>query len=188
VFSIGHSNRTAEEFLALLQAHGVRQVADVRRFPMSRRLPHFNSEALAAFLQQHGIGYRHFEALGGRRRPRADSINGAWQHESFRGYADYLGTREFEAALAELLRYADGGPGADAGAGVGVRATAVMCAEALWWQCHRRLIADVLVARQVQVLHIMTGDRAEAHHLTPFAVVSGTSVTYPGLLDQPLAD
>src|SRR5262245_27106082 len=143
IYTIGHSTRTAEEFVALLQAHRVVQLADVRTYPMSRRLPHFNREILAAFLAQHDIAYRHFPALGGRRRPRPDSINGAWQHESFRGYADHMASREFQDGLAELLRYAAAG------------ATAMMCAEALWWQCHRRLLADALVARGVPVLHIM---------------------------------
>lgn len=173
VYTIGHSTRTADEFAALLPGHGVVQLADVRAFPASRRLPHFNLDALAAHLQQHDIAYRHFGALGGRRAPRPDSVNSAWQHESFRGYADYMATPAFQAALDELLIYAKAGP------------TAIMCAEALWWQCHRRLIADALVARRVPVVHIMTGDRAEPHETTAFAVVRGTSVTYPGLLDLP---
>jgi uncharacterized protein (DUF488 family) len=173
VYTIGHSTRSAEELLALLQAHRVVQLADVRTFPMSRRLPHFNREALAAFLAPHGIAYRHFPALGGRRRPRPDSVNGAWQHENFRGYADHMASREFQDGLAELLRYAEAG------------ATATMCAEALWWQCHRRLLSDALVVRGVPVRHIMSADRAEPHELTRFAVVRGTEVTYPGLLDRP---
>lgn len=175
LYTIGHSTRTIDDFVALLRAHAVTQVADVRAFPMSRRLPHFNREALAGSLRQHDIDYRHLPALGGRRRPRPDSVNGGWQHASFRGYADYMATAEFQAGLEELLRYAGAGPGR----------TAVMCAEAVWWSCHRRLIADALVARAVPVFHIMTSDRAEPHELTPFAVVHGTGVTYPGLLDVP---
>jgi uncharacterized protein (DUF488 family) len=139
---------------------------------MSRRLPHFNREALAAQLRQQGIGYRHLPALGGRRKPRPDSINGAWQHDSFRGYADHMATPEFEAGLDELLHDA------------AQASTAMMCAEGVWWRCHRRLIADALVARGVPVLHIMTGDRAEPHELTSFAVVRDGRVTYPGLLDR----
>ena len=171
VYTIGHSTRTAEELVALLQAHRITQLADVRTFPMSRRLPHFNREPLAALLREHGIGYRHLPALGGRRKPRPDSLNGAWQHESFRGYADHMATSEFAAGLDDLLQYAAQAP------------TAMMCAEAVWWQCHRRLIADALVARLVPVLHIMTADRVQPHELTPFAVVHDGRVTYPGLLD-----
>jgi uncharacterized protein (DUF488 family) len=173
IYTIGHSTRTADEFVALLQAHAVTQLADVRTFPMSRRLPHFNREPLAARLREQDIGYRHLPALGGRRKPRPDSVNGAWQHDSFRGYADHMATPEFEAGLDELRQYATQG------------ITAVMCAEAVWWRCHRRLIADALVARGVPVLHIMAPDRAEPHDLTPFAVVHEGRVTYPGLLDLP---
>jgi uncharacterized protein (DUF488 family) len=173
LYTIGHSTRTIEDFVGLLRAHGVTQVADVRAFPMSRRLPHFNREPLAESLRQHEIAYRHFPDLGGRRRPRPDSVNGGWQHESFRGYADYMATAGFQAALDELLLYA------------GIGRTAVMCAESVWWRCHRRLIADALVARAVPVFHIMTGDRANPHEMTSFAVVEGIRVTYPGLLDLP---
>ncbi len=172
LYTIGHSTRTAEEFVALLEAHAVAQVADVRTFPMSRRLPHFNREALAAALAQRGVDYRHFAALGGRRTPRPDSMNGAWQHDSFRGYADNMATAEFQVGLEELLQYASA-------------RTAVMCAEAVWWRCHRRLIADALVARHVPVFHIMTIERVEPHELTEFAVVRGAVVTYPGLLNLP---
>jgi uncharacterized protein (DUF488 family) len=171
LYTIGHSTRSADEFLSLLRAHAVLQVADVRTFPMSRRWPHFNRVVLEALLAERGIEYRHFPALGGRRKPRPDSVNGAWQHESFRGYADHMATPEFEASLEDLLRYAEEG------------ATAIMCAEAVWWRCHRRLIADALVARGVSVLHIMSGDRAEPHELTSFAVLRDRHVTYPGLLD-----
>jgi uncharacterized protein (DUF488 family) len=177
LYTIGHSTRTIEDFIALLRAHAVTQVADVRAFPMSRRLPHFNRELLAESLRQQAIAYRHLPALGGRRRPRPDSANGGWQHESFRGYADYMATAEFEAGLDDLLLYA--------GDSVGAGRTAMMCAESVWWRCHRRLIADALVARAVPVFHIMTSDRAEPHEMTPFAVVRGTGVTYPGLLDVP---
>jgi uncharacterized protein (DUF488 family) len=171
LYTIGHSTRPADEFLSLLRAHAVVQVADVRTVPMSRRSPHFGREALAAYLPQHGIGYRHFAALGGLRKPRPDSVNGAWQHDSFRGYADHMATPVFQAGLDELLLHAQAGP------------TTVMCAEALWWQCHRRLIADALTARGVAVRHIMTMTRAELHVVTPFARVVDGCVTYPGLLD-----
>jgi uncharacterized protein (DUF488 family) len=172
IHTIGHSTRTTDELIALLQAHGIAQLTDVRTYPMSRRLPHFNREPFAAALRQQGIDYRHLPALGGRRRPRPDSINGAWQHESFRGYADHMATPEFARGLEELLQYAANAP------------TAMMCAEAVWWRCHRRLIADALVAGGVPVLHIMSSVRASPHELTPFAVVrDDASVVYPGLLD-----
>jgi uncharacterized protein (DUF488 family) len=172
IHTIGHSTRTAEEFVALLQAHGITQLADVRTFPMSRRLPHFNREPLAETLRQHGIAYRHLPALGGRRRPRPDSINGAWQHVNFRGYADHMATKEFATGLEELLEFSADAP------------TAIMCAEAVWWQCHRRLIADALVARDIPVFHIMSAERTQPHELTSFAVVRDGQVTYPGLLDR----
>jgi uncharacterized protein (DUF488 family) len=177
LYTIGHSTRTAEDFIALLHAHAVIQLADVRTFPMSRRLPHFNRETLAAHLQQHDIAYRHFPTLGGRRRPRPDSINGAWQNDSFRGYADHMASPDFQTGLDELLRYA--------AAAAATGPTAMMCAESLWWRCHRRLIADALIARGIPVFHIMTTARAEPHELTSFAMVDGTRVTYPGLLDLP---
>ena len=179
MYTIGHSTRTADDFIALLRVHAIEQLADVRRFPMSRRLPHFNREVLAAQLARHEIAYRHLPALGGRRTPRPDSVNGAWQHESFRGYADYMATPEFQAGLDDLLHYVTDG----ATDGVTGRATVIMCAESLWWQCHRRLIADALVARQIPVVHIMTDTRTEPHTITPFAVVQGVEVTYPSLLD-----
>lgn len=172
IYTIGHSTRTADELVALLRAHGVEQLADVRAYPSSRRLPHFAAEPLAERLAADDLVYRHFGALGGRRRPRTDSNNNAWQHAAFRGYADYMETPPFTQALDALLRYADG------------RKTVVMCAEALWWQCHRRLIADALVARGLPVLHIMKAAEAEPHELTPFARVVDRRVTYPGLLDR----
>jgi uncharacterized protein (DUF488 family) len=171
VHTIGHSTHTADDFISLLRAHAIAQIADVRMFPMSRRLPHFNRDVLAAHLARHEIAYRHLPALGGRRRPRPDSVNGAWQHESFRGYADHMATPEFQQGLDDLLHYAV------------TDRTAIMCAESLWWQCHRRLIADALVARGVPVVHIMTDTRTEPHAITPFAVVQGVEVTYPSLRD-----
>jgi uncharacterized protein (DUF488 family) len=173
IWTIGHSTRTAEEFVALLRAHAIVQIADVRTVPKSRRSPHFSSEALAAQLPASDIGYRHFAALGGLRKPRPDSVNGGWQHESFRGYADYMETPAFQTGLDDLLLYARTG------------STAVMCAEAVWWQCHRRLIADALTVRGIAVRHIMAITRAEPHALTPFARLSDGRVTYPGLLDLP---
>lgn len=170
VMTIGHSTRTMEEFLALLRAHGVTSLADVRTVPRSRRHPHFSREVLAEALPANGIAYHHFPELGGLRRPRADSQNGGWQHPAFRGYADHMQSREFREALERLLDVAQ------------KFFTAVMCAESKWWQCHRRLIADALLARGVEVRHIMSTREAPPHELTPFARVTGTDVVYPGLL------
>jgi uncharacterized protein (DUF488 family) len=170
IFTIGHSTRTLEAFLGLLEAHGVRQLADVRTVPKSRRMPHFSREALAASLQAAGIEYRHFPALGGMRRPRPDSVNTAWRNESFRGYADHMQTSEFSEAVSLLCDWA------------ALASTAVMCAEALWWRCHRSLLADALLVRAVAVLHIQSETRAQPHQLHEFARTHGESVTYPGLV------
>jgi uncharacterized protein (DUF488 family) len=167
-YTIGHSTRSAEELLDLLSAAGVRLVADVRAFPSSRRHPQFNRGALAAWLGSAGIDYRHMPGLGGRRTPVPGSRNGGWQQHAFQGYADYMSTDEFERALAELETAASELP------------TAIMCAEAVWWRCHRRLIADALVVRGWQVEHLGIGDRDVFHELTDFAVVGPDGkLTYP---------
>ena len=170
IFTIGHSTHTADEFLALLETHHVAGVADVRAFPRSRRHPHFSADALAAFLNARGITYTHFPDLGGHRRPRPDSENGGWHHPSFRGYADYMETTAFGAALDRLVTLAR------------ERRTAIMCAEAKWWQCHRQLIADALVARGFHVRHIISAGNAPEHTLTAFARVAGDTVRYPALV------
>jgi uncharacterized protein (DUF488 family) len=170
VYSIGHSTRPIGEFIALLHAHHVTQLADVRTIPKSRRHPHFAQEALSVSLPAAGISYRHFPGLGGLRKPAPHSANGGWRHAGFRGYADYMQTPAFAAALAELLEWSRDAP------------TAVMCAEAVWWQCHRQLIADALVARGLAVRHITSAKAAAAHALTSFARVDGERVTYPGLV------
>jgi uncharacterized protein (DUF488 family) len=167
LWTVGHSTRPFEEFLALLKAHGIRTVADVRRFPSSRRYPHFNKEVLAKALRGSGIRYRPLEQLGGRRHARPDSPNLGWRTEGFRGYADYMATPAFKAALAELTALAAQAP------------TAIMCAEAVPWRCHRRLISDVLLARGHEVRHILAHDKADLHALTPFAKVTAGTVTYP---------
>ena len=166
MFTIGHSTRTIDELSALLAAHGVRQLADVRTVPRSRRHPHFSAEALALSLPAAGITYRHFPGLGGLRKPRANSINTAWRHEGFRGYADYMQTSAFDRAVDDLVEFAKTGE------------TAIMCAEAVWWRCHRQLVADALVARGVEVRHIMTADSAPPHALTKFARVADGRVSY----------
>jgi uncharacterized protein (DUF488 family) len=167
-FTVGHSTHSVDGLLALLTPHGVERVVDVRRSPRSRRHPQFNLEALTAELPQRGVDYRHLPALGGRRRPRRDSPNGGWEHEAFRGYADYALTGEFAAALGKLCALARERP------------TAVMCAEALWWRCHRRLIADRLTALGWTICHIAVDADLTEHQLPPFAIVQGDkSIRYP---------
>lgn len=170
IYTIGHSSLEADAFVELLRAHGIRQLADVRTLPASRRHPHFNREALETALPPHGVAYRHFPALGGRRRPRPDSPNTAWQHPAFRGYADYMETPVFQTGLAALCDFAQGAP------------TAIMCAEAVWWKCHRRLLADVLVAGGVPVFHILSAAAPKPHELSEFARIEAGRLLYPGLL------
>lgn len=168
VFTIGHSTRSAEELLALLREPGVTLLADVRAYPSSRRHPQFDRDALAGWLGEEGIGYVGLPGLGGRRDPRAGSPNGGWRDSAFRGYADHMRSPEFLVALGELETAARGQP------------TAVMCAEAVWWRCHRRLIADALVVRGWRVVHLGISDARAVHELTPFAVVEADrTITYP---------
>ena len=167
VYTIGHSTRALDELIALLRAHGVARLVDVRTVPRSRRHPHFNRETLPGPLRDAGIAYAHMPSLGGLRKPRRDSINAAWRNEGFRGYADYMQTEEFRESLDALLAKAAEAP------------TAIMCAEAVPWRCHRSLISDALVARGVDVRHILTPTPASAHKMTPFARIDGTTVTYP---------
>ena len=162
IWTIGHSTRAAEELGAVLRAHGIECVLDVRRFPGSRRLPQFQQAALEASLADIGIAYAWVKELGGRRRAAPDSPNTGWRHPAFRAYADHLATTEFADGLATLLDV-----------GTGLR-TVVMCAEVLWWRCHRRLISDVLVALRYPVVHIRDAAHAEPHRLTaPARLVRG---------------
>jgi uncharacterized protein (DUF488 family) len=170
IYTIGHSTRSLDDFIALLKAHGVTQLADVRSVPRSRRHPHFAADALAVSLPAAGIAYRHCPGLGGLRKARRDSPNTAWRHEGFRGYADHMQTDEFERALDELVALAAQQP------------TAIMCAEAVWWRCHRQLTADALVARGIEVRHITSASAAPPHTLTEFARATNGKVTYPGLV------
>jgi uncharacterized protein (DUF488 family) len=170
IYTIGHSTRSLDEFVALLHAHGVTRLADVRTIPRSRHHPHFASDALAMSLPERGVVYRHFPDLGGLRKPRPDSPNSAWRHEGFRGYADYMQTPAFDSALDELIEWGN------------EARVAVMCAEAVWWRCHRQLIADALVARDIEVRHITSAAAAAAHTLTDFARVVDAKVSYPGLV------
>jgi len=168
IYTIGHSTRSADALLALLREAEVKLVADVRRYPSSRRHPQFNQSALATWLGRQGIEYTHMVDLGGRRTPAPDSRNGGWREEAFRGYADYMESPEFQKALAELE------------AAARKRRTAIMCAEAVWWRCHRRLIADALVVRGWRVEHLGIGDGRAVHELPGFAAVGpGGSLTYP---------
>jgi uncharacterized protein (DUF488 family) len=165
--TIGHSTREAAELIDALKSHDIRLLVDVRSVPRSRRVPQFNRETLPATLKDAGIDYLYMPALGGFRKPLPDSPNGGWRNDSFRGYADYMQTAEFVAALDELIAL------------VQERPLAFMCAEALPFRCHRSLIADALTARGYRVCHIMGPRRAEAHKLTDFARVNGERVTYP---------
>lgn len=166
IFTIGHSTRSIEEFTAILAAHDIEAVLDVRRFPGSRRLPQFQAGALEAALAERGVAYQWIPALGGRRRPAPDSPNVAWRNASFRAYADHVASEEFAEGLFELLML-----------GRGLR-SAVMCAEVLWWRCHRRLISDVLVSLGERVLHVRDASPAEAHRLTPPARTVDGVLTY----------
>src|SRR6185295_8693889 len=167
VLTVGHSTRPIDEFIALLHAHDVRQLVDVRTVPRSRHNPQFNGDALAASLAAESIGYAHAAALGGLRSPRAGSVNGGWRNRSFQGYADHMQTAQFADAVSALVALA------------ARERVAIMCAEAVPWRCHRSLIADALVARGVPACEIVSAKRLQPHRLTPFAVVDGERVTYP---------
>jgi uncharacterized protein (DUF488 family) len=169
VLTIGHSTRPIETFLELLQAHGVKHLVDVRTIPRSRHNPQFNRETLPQSLHGAGIAYTHMESLGGLRHTRRDSPNAGWRNASFRGFADYMQTPEFESGLDTLIQLAER------------EQVAVMCAEAVPWRCHRSLIADALTVRGVPVEHIMSPSRAQAHSRTPFAKTEGTRITYPAV-------
>ena len=167
VFTIGHSTRPIEEFLALLREHHIELLADIRTVPGSRHNPQYGQAALKKTLEEHCISYRWLEGLGGLRKAKKDSVNAAWRNASFRGYADYMQTPEFAAALEELMTLAN------------EKHTAIMCAEAVPWRCHRSLVADALLARGAEVFNIMSEASAPPHKLTPFARVEGGAVTYP---------
>ena len=172
IWTIGHSTRTLEIFLDLLAVYRIEAVADVRRFPGSRRYPHFAKDALAETLPTHGIVYQWLPRLGGRRPVRPDSPNDGWRNASFRGYADYLASAEFAEGLDELLALA------------GERRTAIMCAEAVWWRCHRALIADVLRVRGIEVIHILDATHSTVHPYTSPAHIVEGRLTYPLELEQ----
>lgn len=165
IYTIGHSTRSLDELIDLLRVHGVQRLADIRRFPGSRRYPHFSRESLSESLPQHGIDYVHVVELGGRRAPLPDSPNTAWRNDQFRGYADHMNTREFSEALDRLL--ASG------------KSTAIMCAEAFPWRCHRNLVADELTRRGCEVVHILGPGATQKHVINPLARVVGDHLVYP---------
>jgi uncharacterized protein (DUF488 family) len=167
VMTIGHSTRTVEEFIGLLQRHAVSRVIDVRTVPRSRHNPQFNKASLPGSLKKAGLSYVHLPGLGGLRHARRDSVNLGWHNASFRGYADYMQTPEFEKSLEELVQW------------VKQDRIALMCAEAVPWRCHRSLIADALLVRGIRTEDIMSPTRRQVHTLTPFAKVRGTTITYP---------
>ena len=167
VLTIGHSTRTLEEFIALLKAHRVTLVVDVRTIPRSRHNPQFNKNSLPGALKKAGVGYVHMAGLGGLRHAKPDSVNAGWRNASFRGYADYMQTPEFEKQIEELIQLAK------------EHRIALMCAEAVPWRCHRSLIGDALTVRGIRTEDIMGLNRRQLHTLTPFANVRSTTVTYP---------
>jgi len=173
VLTIGHSTRTLEDFIALLKAHGVTRVVDVRTVPRSRRNPQFNRDALPDALAAAGIGYTHLPGLGGLRHARKDSLNTGWRNASFRGYADYMQTPQFDENLNALIELATH------------ERIAIMCAEAVPWRCHRSLIADALTVRGIRVEHIMSETQRNPHQMTAFAKAEGTRITYPEPASQP---
>jgi uncharacterized protein (DUF488 family) len=167
VSTIGHSNRAWKDFLEILRAHSVKRVIDVRSIPRSRHNPQFNRATLSIKLRVARIGYVHLRKLGGLRHARRDSPNMGWRNASFRGFADYMQTSEFEEGLHRLMKLA------------GQKRSAIMCAEAVPWRCHRSLIADALTVRGIQVDDIMSMKRSQVHSLIPFARVQGHRITYP---------
>ena len=167
LWTIGHSTRSIDDFLTLLNAHGIQRLVDVRTIPRSRHNPQFNTEQFAKSLKKAGIIYLHMPQLGGLRKAKKDSVNTGWRNESFRGYADYMQTEEFWRAVEELMTYGT------------KQNTAVMCAEAVPWRCHRSLIADALVSRGCEVHHIMTKTKADRHQLTSFATLTNGLLCYP---------
>jgi len=173
IWTIGHSTRKIEDFIAALEAHGIKLLVDVRSMPGSKRYPQFNKETLAKSLQEHGIHYEHFAELGGRRKPRSDSRNTAWRSPSFRGYADYMETEEFRRGVDRLVDLAnEAGP------------TTMMCAEAVWWRCHRALISDFLKARGTEVTHIVDAKKTETHPFTSAARIVDGALSYTSDRDR----
>ncbi|MEP7213460.1 MAG: DUF488 domain-containing protein [Acidobacteriota bacterium] len=166
IWTVGHSTRTLDEFRRLLSAFEIKVLADVRRFPGSRKYPHFNADALRISLTEIGVRYEPFTELGGRRRPSPDSHNTVWRNESFRGYADYMETDEFRSGIIRLTDTARTGR------------TAIMCAETLWWRCHRSLISDYLTSQGLEICHIFDQQKSELHRYTSAARIVDGRLTY----------
>jgi uncharacterized protein (DUF488 family) len=167
VYTIGYSTRTLEEFIEVLKAHSISLLVDIRTIPKSRHSPQFNQDSLKGNLEKRGIGYLHFKELGGLRKPKKDSPNTGWRNASFRGFADYMQTREFVSAVRKLMQLAKS------------KRVAIMCAEGNPFRCHRSLVADALSVRKVHVFHISGKTSAREHTLTEFAKVDGTKIIYP---------
>jgi uncharacterized protein (DUF488 family) len=176
VWTIGHSTRSIDEFIAALSAFQIQVLVDVRSFPGSRRYPHFNRENLAISLVDAGIEYLHFPELGGRRRARADSQNLVWRNESFRGYADYMETEDFRKGVSRLIDLASS------------RRTAIMCSESVWWRCHRSMISDYLKAQGIEVMHIGAAGKSDAHPFTSAARIINGQLSYRGVLETATLD
>jgi len=173
IWTIGHSTRNSDDFIWLLEENGIKLLADVRSWPGSKRYPQFNREALAESLSARGIRYEHFSQLGGRRKPNPDSRNTVWRNASFRGYADYMETEQFHKGTERLLALArEAGP------------AGIMCAEALWWRCHRALISDYLKAREIEVTHIVDANKSEAHPFTSAARIVDGALSYAAERDR----
>ncbi len=177
IYTIGHSNRSLEEFIQLLRANGITKVVDVRTTPRSRSNPQFDKETLPESLKEQGIGYEHMDGLGGRRPKTKGSVNTAWEVQAFRNYADYMQTPEFQQNLDRLVKAME------------QDRIAIMCSEAVPWRCHRRLIGDALLVKGIEVLDIVSTTKVAPHALTPWAEVDGGRITYPKketASDQPL--
>ena len=183
IWTIGHSTRTIDEFISLLNDNEIKLLVDVRAWPGSKRYPHFSKDALAESLSAQGIRYEHFPELGGKRKSKPNSRNTAWRNASFRAYADYMETEQFQKGVERLLAFArsDGlgtGRNGDGWEAVTPRAIAIMCAEAVWWRCHRSLIADYLKARGVEVLHILGANKVDPHPYTPASRIVNGELSY----------
>lgn len=167
IYTIGHSTHPVDIFVNILKAYGIKQLVDIRTIPRSRHNPQYEMHALRDALGRHGIEYLWLEGLGGLRHTTGDSVNSAWRNKSFRGYADYMQTQDFTQALDELIQLAKNDT------------TAIMCAEAVPWRCHRSLVGDALLIREVEVVDILSEKSSQPHKITPFARVSGLEITYP---------
>ena len=172
IFTIGHSTRSLDELIDMLKSFSIETLVDVRSFPGSRRYPHFNRDALRDSLAAAAIDYVHLPALGGRRKPRPDSLNMTWRNESFRGYADYMETEAFQNGIERLMKLGR------------ARRTAIMCSEAVWWRCHRSLIADYLKGAGVTVTHILSAGKSEEHPYTSAAQIVNGKLSYRGILES----